>query len=106
MLLGTKAYEIMGVLTAGIDSYLAADVYVPLAVKGDPFAHGLNFPVIARLKDGIAVSQAEADMRVVAEQYRVEHPKGMAPRETIGIFPYQQEAVRDIRPSLLILLSA
>ena len=106
IVLGTKSYSIVGVAPPGIGSDMVADVYVPLIVKGNPLGGGDNFAFIARLEDGVSLAQANADMRVVAEQYRSAHPKSMGPGETIGVFAYQQESVRDVRPSLLILMSA
>ncbi len=104
--LGSSAYTIIGIAPRGIGAELAADVYVPLVVRGNPLGSGLNFPVLARLKDGISMARADADMRVVAAEYRAERPAEMGPRETAGVFSYQDEAVREVRPSLLILLSA
>jgi predicted permease len=105
IVLGTTTYTIIGVAPLGIGSELAADVYVPLVVKGNPLGGGSNFPVIARLKDGVTLAQANADMRVVAEQFRAVNPK-MNRVETAGVFPHQEESVRDVRASLLILMSA
>ena len=105
IVIGGKSYTIVGVAPPGIDSTLAADAFVPVDPITDPAAGGSNFAVLARLKEGVSLDQATADMRVLAEQYRAEHPR-MQRNESAGVFPYQSEAVRDVRPLLLILLGA
>ncbi len=104
--LGSSAYTVIGIAARGIGAELAADVFVPLVVRGNPMSGGLNFPVLARLKDGISLARADANMRVVAAECRAEHPSGMRPGEMAGVYAYQGEVVREVRPSLLILLSA
>ncbi len=89
-----------------MDSTLSADAFIPLDPITNPLADGQNFTVIGRLKDGLSLPQADADMRLVAAQYRAVHPKGMAPQESAGAYSYQDEIVRDTRPMLLILLAA
>jgi predicted permease len=104
--LGDKTYAVIGVGPAGMDSTLAADTFIPLDPITNPLAHGTNFTVLGRLKDEFSIQQADASMRVVAEQYRAAHPKGMGRNETAGVFSYQDEIVRDVRPMLMILLAA
>jgi putative ABC transport system permease protein len=106
IILGEKPYTIIGVGPQGMDSTLSADAFIPLDPMTDRGANGTNFAVIGRLKDGFSLQQADADMRVVAGQYRAAHPKGMSPKETAGAYSYQAEIVRDVRPMLLILLAA
>jgi putative ABC transport system permease protein len=106
IILGEKPYTIIGVGPAGMDSTLSADAFIPLDPISNPLANGDNFKVIGRLKDGFSLQQADADMRVVAGQYRAAHPKRMGPQETAGAYSYQGEIVRDVRPMLLILLAA
>jgi predicted permease len=106
MILGGKAYTVVGVSPMGMDSTLAADVFTTVDPLTSPLANGSNFQAIGRLADGVTFAQANADMRVIADQYRAGHPNGMAPGETAGTFSYQAEIGSDIRPMLLILLAA
>jgi putative ABC transport system permease protein len=106
IILGEKPYTIIGVGPAGMDSTLIADAFVPLDPITNPLASGDNFTVIGRLKDGFSLQQADANMKVVAAQYRAAHPKGMELEETAGAYSYQAEVVRDVRPMLLMLLAA
>jgi len=106
VVIGEKPYTIIGVGPAGMDSTLSAEVFVPLDPITSPLANGDNFKVVGRLKDGFSLQQADADMRVVAGQYRIAHPKRMGSQETAGAYSYQAEIVRDVRPMLMILLAA
>ncbi|HLW97364.1 MAG TPA: ABC transporter permease [Candidatus Acidoferrales bacterium] len=106
IILGSKSYTVVGVAPPGIDSTLAADVFTPVDPSTSPLANGSNFQVFGRLSDGVTLAQANANMRVVADQYRAAYPNGVAPGETAGAYSYQAEIGSDIRPMLLILLAA
>jgi putative ABC transport system permease protein len=106
LVLGDRAYTIIGVAPAGMDTTLAADVFVPLDPATDSGRNGFNFKAIGRLTAGSSLAQANADMHVAAAQYHAEHPKGLAKTETAGAFFYQSEIVQDVRPMLLIVLAA
>ncbi|HEY6271767.1 MAG TPA: ABC transporter permease [Terriglobales bacterium] len=65
-------------------------------------AHYLD--VMARLKPGITVTQAEAEMRTIAgdlnKQFPENHPRGAK------VLPELSELAQNVRPALLILLGA
>ncbi|HET9399408.1 MAG TPA: ABC transporter permease [Candidatus Acidoferrales bacterium] len=105
VILAGKSYSIVGVAPAGMDSTLSADAFVPVDPPTDPLANGTNFAILARLKDGVTLEKANADMRVVANQFHSAYPK-TRPEESAGVFSYQAEAVRNVRPMLLMLLGA
>ena len=105
VILAGKSYSIVGVAPAGMDSTLTADAFVPVDPPTDPLANGTNFAILARLKDGMTLEKANAEMRVVATQFHSAYPK-TRPEETAGVFSYQAEAVRNVRPMLLMLLGA
>ena len=106
IVLGTRSYTIVGVAPREIDSTQAADAWTPLGVEQNPEAGGSNFLVLGRLKDGVSLAQANADLGVVAEQYRHDSPKSMGARETFGVYLYRREATGEVRPALLVLLFA
>jgi putative ABC transport system permease protein len=105
IVLGRNQFTVIGVAPAGIDSTLIADVWTPLKAT-DPLGSGDNLSVLGRLKDDVKISQAQADLTVTAAAYRAEHPKTMLATESVGVFPYQREAVKGVRAALLILFGA
>jgi putative ABC transport system permease protein len=62
-------------------------------------------PVIGRLKPGVSVAQAQAEMDAISGRLAVEFPaenKGW----TVRLVPLQKEIVGDVRTALLVLLGA
>jgi len=103
---GKGYYTVIGVAPANIDSSLASDVWTPLSISSDPMSTGENLMVLGRMKEGVSIAQAQADMAVVASGFRANHPKGMQPTETIAVSLYQDEVGTKARSSLLIMLGA
>lgn len=105
--LNNKDYLIVGVMPQNFYFSTQLDVLVPLrpSLKGDP---NPNLTVIGRLKNGITESQAQAEMKLIAEQYRAAFPNAMQPNETIGVQPYKEIFNNDatVKKFLWILLGA
>ena len=85
----------------------AGDVYVPLANIDKDMQRRGNHPGLlgfAKLRPGVTIEQARADMesigRALAEQYR--QNGSVLP----SIAPLHGDAVRDVRPMLLVLMGA
>jgi putative ABC transport system permease protein len=85
----------------------AADFWTPIDPQADGFqSRGAIFlDVIGRLKPGVSVEQAQADMKGVMGRLEQEYPNQNA---GIGIrlSGAQEELVGDLRPTLLVLLGA
>jgi predicted permease len=106
-------YTIVGVLPPSfrlaINNFRASDIYVPIGQFRNPAlndrAAGLGIHGIARLKPGVTLAQAQADMERVSihlEQAFPEEDKGIRAR----LVPFQDALVRDVKPLLLVLLGA
>jgi putative ABC transport system permease protein len=67
-----KPYVILGVMPPDFNSpQFEADLWVPLVVRPDPTGTNperLNLPVVARLKPGVTLAQAQANLNVLAQQ--------------------------------------
>ena len=63
---------------------------------------------IARLKPGVTVEQADADVGVVNRRYRVEHPGApdADPNGRMYATPLQDSLISDVRPTILVLTGA
>src|SRR5215471_7591726 len=66
---------------------------------------GRNFQVYGRMRDGVEISAAQAEMRSLAVQTAAERPAFNA-RWTATAMPLLDDAVGDVRTSLLVLLGA
>jgi predicted permease len=108
-------YTIVGVLPANFYfccrniNFSPGDVYVPLHATNNPFftdrkIHPGIFAV-GRIKDGLTLVQARADMAGIAHNLAVTYPDADKGRG-IGVTPVKQEMVRGIQPFLIVLLAA
>jgi len=63
---------------------------------------------IARLKPGVTVEQADADVGVVNRRYRAEHPGApdADPNGRVFAAPLQDSLLTDVRPTILVLSGA
>src|SRR5438270_4662993 len=79
LLLGDRNYTVVGILPAGFNMPFAADLWVPLQL--DPESLPLqerarnNYEMIARLRPGVTLRQADADLKAIARQLEQEHPQ-------------------------------
>jgi putative ABC transport system permease protein len=61
--------------------------------------------VVARLRRGVTLAAAEADLAVVAARLQQAYPDTHA-RRTVKLFPLHEQLVAEVRPALLVLLGA
>jgi len=62
--------------------------------------------VIGRLKSGVSLNQAQAEMNVIAEALAKQYPNDNGKRYATYLVPEIEHLVGDTRPGLLILLAA
>jgi len=82
-----------------------ADVFIPLQMGRSIEDEGMNTRVIARLRPGTSLAQAQANIDVVFEQYRRQGSVQSGQRG-IQLESYQKWLAGDLRPSLLMLFGA
>ncbi len=108
--LNGEAYDIVGVMPAEMrfPSRLT-DVWLPLGLYVQTFpsdrgAHpGLS--AVARLRPGISVERATADMDAIARRLEQQYPMSNTDH-TVSVEPYYEQIVKNIRPALLALAGA
>jgi predicted permease len=87
-----------------------ADVLLPLQVtEADRTKRGgEDFNIFARLKPGVTVAQAQAEMDTIAEQMKRQYPENYPPNGqlTISVVPLLEQVVGDIRLALYVLLGS
>ena len=105
-----KSYEVVGVIPASFNLYgRARDVYIPIGQWADPTFRdrrvSMGSQVIGRVKPGVTLAQARADMDRIGRNLAATYPdsnKGMG----IALLPLKENMVGDIRPFLFLLLGA
>ncbi len=104
--LNKRPFTVVGVMGKGFESDPPADAWLPLQADPNSTNQGNYLFAAARLKPGVDLSQARANMRVIAERFRKANPKWMNEGESVAVIPMREFMVEDVRPALLILLGA
>jgi predicted permease len=113
IILDKRPFTVVGIMPAGFRSPFLntkQEVWIPLVqdpLFGNWMARrgGHWLPVFGRLKPGVSVAQAQAEMDAISERLASEFPaenKGW----TVRLVPLQKEIVGDVRTALLVLLGA
>ena len=108
-----RNYTVVGVVPANFDLFLrsfqAAEIYVPIGQWNNPMlpkrGAGLGIHGVARLKPGVSIEQARADMSEVTRNLATAFP---ADNKGVGasLLPLRQEMLGDVQPILLVLSAA
>jgi predicted permease len=86
------------------------DVFLPFPLG--PKAAGVrtheDYNILGKLKPGVSVAQAQAEMDTITAGLRRDYPESYPPNGglTFGIVPLLEQVVGDVRRALLVLLSA
>ena len=110
------AHEVVGVLPRDFRLQLPkeafqvrdADMWAPIQFDyGQPLPRNLTFfTVFGRLAPGVTFAQAQAEMNLIAEQFRKEFKEHEASKLRIRAVPLHYDVIKHARPALLILLGA
>jgi len=109
--LNGESYRIIGVMPPGFRGFFSrtADLYVPLALAPAAFNAGYTneyLNSVARLKNGVALERAQAEMTLFAENLKKANPNNFAPTWTLKVRSLDDLSTGRIRPALLVLLGA
>jgi putative ABC transport system permease protein len=113
IILDKRPFTVVGIMPAGFRSPFIEtkqEVWIPLVqdpLFGSWMARraGHWLPVFGRLKPGVSIAQAQAEMDAISDRLAREFPaenKGW----TVRLVPLQKEIVGDVRTALLVLLGA
>jgi len=113
MRLNGTAYTIVGVIPATfnltIQNFHTNDLYVPIGQWNYALFRmrnaGLGMNAIGRLKPGVTVERARANMRRVAQTLAEIHPEDDS-KVGATVVPLKEKIVGDVRPYLLVLFAA
>jgi putative ABC transport system permease protein len=118
--LNGQPYAVTGVLPSGFDlprevmptlgGAEHADVILPLPLAADAplVRNGEDYNLLGKLKPGVSVATAQAEMDALTARLRREHPDVYPANGglTFSIVPLQQQVVGDARRSILVLSAA
>ncbi len=104
--LGNEPYTIIGVIGKSFETDPAADIWLPFQFEPNSTNQGHYFLAAARLKPGVTLAQANAQLKVAADQFRRRYPDHLAPHDGFAVQPLRDSIVSDVRSSLFVLLGA
>ena len=102
-------HTVIGVLAPGFRFRGSRTALLPMAMdeaqqaKRDPI---LIMPAVARLKDGVTVAQAQAEIQAMLEQIKKAHPGFYRPEMSVRVVPLLEQQVGSVRLTLFALLGA
>jgi putative ABC transport system permease protein len=107
--LSSKSYTVIGILPPRFQFLQPADVFVPFepwarTLPDDRNWHPGIYPV-ARLKPGVSVEQARAEMVGITARLEKEYPDYNT-GTSADVVHMQDEVVKNVRPALIVLLWA
>ncbi len=103
--LGNEPYTIVGVIGQRFPSDPPADIWLPFQIDPNSTNQGHFFLTAARLKPGISLAQANAQMKLAYGEFRRRWTLA-DPKSSFGVQPLRDSIVGDSRHSLLVLLGA
>jgi len=106
LILNTEPYSVVGVMPAGFESLPPAEVWIPLQANPNSTNQGHYLAAAGRLKLGVSIEQAAAQMRLRGEEFRRQNPKWMDKTESVAVIPMRDSLVRDVKTALYVLIAA
>ena len=105
--LNRVAYEVIGIVPDAPTFVDRAQVWIPLAwtPKDRAIRSNHNYRAIAKLKSGISVERAQADLMAVSARLAVQYPDDNKDWGAL-VTPLRDDFIGDARSSLLLLLGA
>jgi predicted permease len=113
-------YEVVGIMPRAfslprevlptLDGAEQADILLPLPMPLDAAQNRdhEDYNIMGKLKPGVSVAQAQAEMDTITARLRHDYPQTYPPNGglTFGIVPLLEQVVGDVRPNLFVLLGA
>jgi putative ABC transport system permease protein len=82
------------------------DLWIPFQLDPNTVDQGHFFQAAARIKPDVTLEQAQARLKLSADEFRVKFPQTLQPNNSFSVEQLQQVFVRNARPTLLILSAA
>jgi putative ABC transport system permease protein len=99
-------FTVVGVLPPGVRYPARADIYYPAWIVPETTSRSAhNYRVIARLRDGVTVEQARAEMTAIAMRLEKEYPATNDGKLT-AVIPLREFVIGTLQRMLFLLLGA
>ena len=109
MSLSGDPYVVIGILNESPNVRVLEpnpEVWIPFQLDPNSSDQGHFFQALGRLRPGVSLAQAKARLQLSADEYRRKFPNALQPNFAFGVDPFQEVLVRNVRPTLLVLVGA
>jgi predicted permease len=110
LLLGGEIHEVIGVMASSVrtDMIKQPDVWLPFPIDPNSTAQVHYFQAAGRLKPGITVAMANAQLKITTQEFWRKYPDSISTRrgDVLAVQRLQDVLVKNIRSSLLTLWAA
>jgi putative ABC transport system permease protein len=107
--LSGDSYVIIGIVGSNFNTtQFGAPIEVWTAFQLDPKTtdQGHYFLAAGRLKPGVGLAQAQAKLKLSAQDFERKFPRELGPNNGFTVTPFQEAFVSNVRPILLVLTAA
>ena len=104
--IGDTSYTVVGVMPQSFNFPKDAEIWLPIELfpsSGSRTSHGRR--VIARLREGVTLGQARADLSTIGKQLNQEHGTSIDLVD-VAALPLKEATVGEVSQSLLVILAA
>jgi predicted permease len=109
VVLGGVSRVVVGILSGGFDTEQfdqRPDVWVPFQIDPNTPERGTLCFTTGRLRSGVALSVARAQLQAAAEEWRRASPGPASSPASFTVVPLREAMVGDVRPALILLAGA
>jgi putative ABC transport system permease protein len=107
MELGGEPYTVIGIVGPGFNFDPPSDVWIPFQFDPNSTDQAHYFLAAGRLKRGVTLDQAKAQLKLTADQFRRKYPGGaLGPKDSFSVQPLQDAIISDVQTSLWVLIAA
>jgi putative ABC transport system permease protein len=107
--LSGEAYTVVGIVGSRFDVSEFGpnpDVWVAFQLDPNTSDQGHYFQVAGKLKAGVSLAQANARLKVSAEEYKQKYPRVLNKDQSFAVRSLSEEIVADVRTTLYVLVGA
>lgn len=109
ILLSGDPYVVIGIVGSAFDTAgfgQTPEVWIPFQLDPHTTDQGHYFLAAGRLKGGVSLQQAQAKLKLSAQDYERKFPRMLGPGAGFSVSPFQAALVSNVRPILLVLSAA
>jgi predicted permease len=102
--LGGVNYQVIGIMAPGFRTEVdpPTEVWIPFQIDPNTIDQGNYFNVAGRLKPGITLGTAKAQLQLVANEFRRAYPSAIGPQNGFSAQRMQDALIGNVRSSLYI----